>query len=144
MNTSIANQGSKRLWGVPNVFVGLHSPRASKHEIPALLRSLTAARRVPGIPHVPIKALARHVGVDRRTLYKLMDGEPCSDAFAERLLYVLGKIHAGDLIFDQEHGGPWQARHLESGEIPPRPQARVLAGSVEFTSSGPRLRFLRF
>ena len=112
-----------------------------KNEISGLLRELTATHRVAGMPNVRVGALARHVGVHRRTLYKVMDGGPCSDVLAGRLLRALGQIHRGQLVFEQQPAGPWQARTIKPGEVSPAP--RVHRFTLSLTASGPRLRLVR-
>ena len=124
--------------GEPSAFAAI------KSEVPGLLRGLTATRRVPGMPDVPMKALARLVGIDRRTLYKLIDGAPCSDALARRLHHVLGLIYRGELVFERQDGGPWEPQPCQPREIRARPQSRVLAGKIDFTSGAPRLQFVQF
>ncbi len=127
--------------GVPLPVVPCHAPHAAKNQIPGLLRSLTATHRITGVPEVPVKALARHLGVHRRTLYKVAEGAPCSDALATRLLGVLGQIYRCELVFERKVNGPWQPRHVQAGEV--RRARKVHSFSITLTTSGPRLRLVR-
>jgi hypothetical protein len=118
--------------------------KTMKKELPRLLRGLQAQQRKAGIPVVPMGALAHRVGIHVRTIYKLSLGGRCSDALATRLLYVLGQINRGELIFEKRPGiRLWQARHLSPEETAKRNIVRVISGAVEITSSGPRLRLIR-
>ena len=116
-----------------------------KSDIAGALRSLSAEHRLPGAPIVPFAALGRYLGIDRRALYKVMAGEPCSAALRARLSFVLARIFDGRLIFEQhEPNGPYLPRSVEPGDLPPPERKRVHAFKVSLSGSGPRLQLQRF
>lgn len=116
-----------------------------KSDIAGALRSLSAEHRLPGAPVVPFSALGRYLGVDRRALYKVMAGEPCSNALRARLSAVLARIFDGRLIFEQrERNGPYLPRSVKPCEVPPEERKRVHAFKVSLSSSGPRLQLQKF